>query len=252
MKLEACDKHNPFFIRICTIVDKTDTKLKLHFDGWKDDYDFWVEIDSEDIHPITWCEKTGHRLEMPFLVKVEPHSENEISCPTIGCLGIGHVKGSNFLTHRSESGCPYALKNINKELLPNRLTSIPNVNTIKPVKKYRKEIFKNKEAFLSKPNQNDVLIKNENSVDLMEIQKENETTNTNNLNCNVQINAANRKSKNVSIKRGRPKKFILGIQAENNFHLVKKKKMNKEHSGLVKMQVEEIRSKFIFLTVLKI
>jgi hypothetical protein len=73
---------------------------------------------------------------------IEPSNENEITCPTENCFGIGHVKGSNFLTHRSESGCPYALKNINKDLLPNRLTSVPNSNFIKPLKKYKKEIFK--------------------------------------------------------------------------------------------------------------
>jgi len=249
MKLEACDKHNPFFIRVCTIVDIEYRKIKIHFDGWKEEYDFWVDVDSEDIHPIFWCEKTDHPLQQPcFFVKPEPSNENEITCPTENCSGIGHVKGSNFLTHRSESGCPYALKNINKDLLPNRLTSVPNSNFIEPLKKYKKEIFKSREVIPNNPKEIEIFDNNKKDAYVFETNNINE----HDLNSRIDANDSNRKAKNISIKRGRPKKSILGMQAENNFKLMKKKKLNKEHSDLVKMQVDENKSRnFQFFTVAK-
>ena len=101
MKLEACDKHNPFYMRVCTIVDIKDGKLKIHMDGWKDEYDFWCDHDSEDIRPIGWCHKTGHPLEKPLANNESKQiNDNELVCPTPGCLGVGHVKGPNFMSHR--------------------------------------------------------------------------------------------------------------------------------------------------------
>jgi hypothetical protein len=244
MKLEACDKHNPFFIRVCTIVNIEYKKIKIHFDGWKEEYDFWVDVDSEDIHPIFWCEKTDHPLQQPyFFVKPEPVNENEITCPTVGCFGIGHVKGSNFLTHRSESGCPYALKNINKDLLPNRLTSVPNLNFIKPMKKYKKEIFKSRDIISNKTKEIEIFESYKKDAFIFETNNKVDNINENDLNSRIDPNDSTRKAKNISIKRGRPKKSILGKQVENNFKLTKKKKLNKEHSDLVKMQVDENKSK---------
>lgn len=40
-------------------------RVKLHFDGYSDCYDFWVNADALDIHPVGWCEKTGHKLHPP-------------------------------------------------------------------------------------------------------------------------------------------------------------------------------------------
>lgn len=40
-------------------------RIKLHFDGYSDCYDFWVNADALDIHPVGWCEKTGHKLHPP-------------------------------------------------------------------------------------------------------------------------------------------------------------------------------------------
>lgn len=40
-------------------------RIKLHFDGYSDCYDFWVNADALDIHPVGWCEKTGHKLQPP-------------------------------------------------------------------------------------------------------------------------------------------------------------------------------------------
>ncbi|KAK2114330.1 Lethal(3)malignant brain tumor-like protein 3 [Saguinus oedipus] len=46
-------------------------RIKLHFDGYSDCYDFWVNADALDIHPVGWCEKTGHKLHPPKGYKEE-------------------------------------------------------------------------------------------------------------------------------------------------------------------------------------
>lgn len=40
-------------------------RLRLHFDGYSDCHDFWVNANSPDIHPAGWCESTGHKLHTP-------------------------------------------------------------------------------------------------------------------------------------------------------------------------------------------
>ena len=42
MKLEAVDPLNPILVRVASIVQIAANKLKIHFDGWTDEYDFWV------------------------------------------------------------------------------------------------------------------------------------------------------------------------------------------------------------------
>lgn len=39
---------------------------QIHFDGWSHVYDFWIDADHPDIHPIGWCSKTGHPLQPPL------------------------------------------------------------------------------------------------------------------------------------------------------------------------------------------
>ncbi|NXN91884.1 LMBL3 protein, partial [Rhinopomastus cyanomelas] len=122
MKLEAVDKRNPILIRVASIADKDDHRVKIHFDGWDSAYDFWVEADSPDIHPVGWCAKTGHILQIPpdAVNQTEPVGQ---VCPTPGCLGIGHVKGPQYGTHDTLVGCPYADVNLNrKDVLPDRLS----------------------------------------------------------------------------------------------------------------------------------
>ncbi len=51
MKVEAVDKRNPILVRVATVVDVDSHRMLLHFDGWTDQYDYWVDDDSRDIHP---------------------------------------------------------------------------------------------------------------------------------------------------------------------------------------------------------
>uniref|UniRef100_A0A3B3QJ71 L3MBTL histone methyl-lysine binding protein 1b n=1 Tax=Paramormyrops kingsleyae TaxID=1676925 RepID=A0A3B3QJ71_9TELE len=122
MKLEAVDKRNPMLIRVATVADTEDHRLKVHFDGWSKEYDYWVDVDSPELHPIGWCQKTGHPLQ-------NPHSSTDTSvllgqgCPTPGCNGVGHIRGPRYGTHYTAVSCPYSEMNLNKEgLIPDRLS----------------------------------------------------------------------------------------------------------------------------------
>ncbi|CAG5109207.1 Similar to L3MBTL3: Lethal(3)malignant brain tumor-like protein 3 (Homo sapiens) [Cotesia congregata] len=111
MKLEAVDRRVPQLIRVATIEDVKDHMIKIRFDGWSEVYSYWIDDDSPDIHPMTWCSKTGHPLEAPLT----PELLNErTECGTPGCRGVGHVKGPKFATHNSASGCPYSPQNLHK------------------------------------------------------------------------------------------------------------------------------------------
>ncbi|XP_030893165.1 lethal(3)malignant brain tumor-like protein 4 [Leptonychotes weddellii] len=87
----------------------------VHFDGWDHKYDYWMDADSPDIHPIGWCDITGHPLEIPYRandVKILP---GQAVCPTPGCRGIGHIRGPRYSGHHSAFGCPYSDMNLKKE-----------------------------------------------------------------------------------------------------------------------------------------
>ncbi|XP_067402835.1 lethal(3)malignant brain tumor-like protein 3 isoform X2 [Emydura macquarii macquarii] len=123
MKLEVVDKRNPVLIRIATIIDIDDHRIKVHFDGWDSIYDYWTDADSPDIHPAGWCAKTGHPLQPPLspleLVEALEHG----GCPTAGCKGVGHIKRARHMGHHSVVSCPYSDINLNKEhILPDRLS----------------------------------------------------------------------------------------------------------------------------------
>uniref|UniRef100_A0A8C2EF91 L3MBTL histone methyl-lysine binding protein 4 n=1 Tax=Cyprinus carpio TaxID=7962 RepID=A0A8C2EF91_CYPCA len=89
MKLEAVDRRNPMLIRVATVTDTEDHRVKVHFDGWHEKFDFWVDSDLPDLHPMGWCSRTGHPLEPPPLRLSDVKSSvTQGVCPTPGCRGI--------------------------------------------------------------------------------------------------------------------------------------------------------------------
>ncbi|XP_069825037.1 lethal(3)malignant brain tumor-like protein 2 [Dendropsophus ebraccatus] len=73
MKLEAVDLMEPRLICVATVVRVVQRLLRIHFDGWDDDYDQWADCESPDIYPVGWCELTGYQLQPP--VADEPPEE---------------------------------------------------------------------------------------------------------------------------------------------------------------------------------
>lgn len=124
MKLEVVDKRNPILIRVASVVETDGHLIKIHFDGWADSYDYWVDDDCIDIHPPGWCAKTGHPLTPPISPEELINSPGQSGCPTPGCKGIGHIKGAKYVGHHSAFGCPYSALNMNRETtLQDRLGS---------------------------------------------------------------------------------------------------------------------------------
>ncbi|XP_041824120.1 lethal(3)malignant brain tumor-like protein 4 [Melanotaenia boesemani] len=120
-KVEAVDKRNPMLIRVATVVDTEDYRVKIHYDGWSSQFDVWCDSDHCDLHPVGWCQRTGHPLEPP--PGSSPlSSPSQGVCPTAGCRGVGHIKGAKYTGHHSAFGCPYSDINMRKEVVfPDRL-----------------------------------------------------------------------------------------------------------------------------------
>ncbi|XP_014896819.1 lethal(3)malignant brain tumor-like protein 1 isoform X7 [Poecilia latipinna] len=71
MKLEGIDPQHPSMYFVLTVAEVCGYRLRLHFDGYSDCHDFWVNANSPDIHPAGWCESTGHKLHTPKGCKEE-------------------------------------------------------------------------------------------------------------------------------------------------------------------------------------
>lgn len=65
MKLEGIDPKHPSLFCVLSVAEVKGFRVRLHFDGYCESYDFWVNADSMDIFPVGWCEKAGHRLQPP-------------------------------------------------------------------------------------------------------------------------------------------------------------------------------------------
>lgn len=65
MKLEAADLMQPSLLCVATVKRCVGRLLLIHFDGWEDEYDQWVDCQSADIYPIGWCELVGLQLQPP-------------------------------------------------------------------------------------------------------------------------------------------------------------------------------------------
>lgn len=66
MKLEALDRRFPYFVCVATVADKRANEIKIHFDGWGPEYDYWCDIDLVELHPVGWCGRHGYELQPPL------------------------------------------------------------------------------------------------------------------------------------------------------------------------------------------
>ncbi|KAJ8672737.1 hypothetical protein QAD02_003997 [Eretmocerus hayati] len=65
MRLEAADLMDPRLVCVATITRVIGRLLRVHFDGWEDEYDQWLDCQSCDIYPVGWCDLVDHKLEGP-------------------------------------------------------------------------------------------------------------------------------------------------------------------------------------------
>lgn len=65
MKLECVDPKHQSIICCCTVIEVLGSRLRLNFDGWGSNYDFWINANSFFLHPCGWCEKNGQKLQPP-------------------------------------------------------------------------------------------------------------------------------------------------------------------------------------------
>ncbi|KAM7362451.1 lethal (3) malignant brain tumor isoform 2-T4 [Cochliomyia hominivorax] len=135
MRLEVVDPRNPSLIRPATVVTHKGHRVKLHLDGWPSDYCFWLEDDSPDLHPIGWCDATGHDLEPPPGYQM---TKQKMPCPVEGCRGIGNAKKAFMGVHATREGCPYAPENW--RLVVEKPQRVEYENIVRTLPKQHKQI----------------------------------------------------------------------------------------------------------------
>ncbi|XP_035515314.1 lethal(3)malignant brain tumor-like protein 2 isoform X2 [Morone saxatilis] len=65
MKLEAVDLMEPRLVCVATVKRYVGRLLLIHFDGWDDEFDQWIDYQSPDIYPVGWCDVVGYQLQPP-------------------------------------------------------------------------------------------------------------------------------------------------------------------------------------------
>ncbi|XP_061564961.1 lethal(3)malignant brain tumor-like protein 2 isoform X2 [Cololabis saira] len=65
VKLEAVDLMEPRLVCVATVKRCVGRLLLIHFDGWDDEFDQWIDHQSPDIYPVGWCEVVGYQLQPP-------------------------------------------------------------------------------------------------------------------------------------------------------------------------------------------
>ena len=116
LKLEVVDCVNRQLIRPATVLRRKEYKIQIIFDGFDINFAYWLDDDSENIHPINWCEKTGHPIEHP--AGFNKSLDNGL-CPTAGCRGIGNGVYADRYFHDNILKCPYNPTNWKKLLKQN-------------------------------------------------------------------------------------------------------------------------------------
>lgn len=74
MRLEAIDPQHPSLFCVVSVAEVQGYRMRLHFDGFPDVHDYWVNADSIDIFPPGWCEKNGRSLKPPANYSATPFS----------------------------------------------------------------------------------------------------------------------------------------------------------------------------------
>ena len=65
MRVEAVDLVDPRLVCVATVAQVAGRLVRIHFDGWSDEFEQWMDAASPELYPVGWCELVGHRLEPP-------------------------------------------------------------------------------------------------------------------------------------------------------------------------------------------
>ena len=65
MKLEGIDPRHPQLYTVLSVAEVKGFRLRLHFDGFSESYDFWVNANNPFLFPAGWAEKNGKTLQPP-------------------------------------------------------------------------------------------------------------------------------------------------------------------------------------------
>ena len=65
MRLEGVDPKHQSLICVLSVAEVQGYRLRLHFDGYSECYDFWLNADSPFIFPVGFAEKNGKTLQPP-------------------------------------------------------------------------------------------------------------------------------------------------------------------------------------------
>lgn len=79
MKIECADLMDPRLVCVATIVKIVGRVMRVHFDGWEDEFDQWLDSESPDCYPVGWCVMVGHKLEAPKAIVVQKVSPKPLA-----------------------------------------------------------------------------------------------------------------------------------------------------------------------------
>lgn len=65
MRVEAADLMDSRLVCVATVAQVAGRLVRIHFDGWTDEFDQWMDSSSSELYPVGWCELAGYRLETP-------------------------------------------------------------------------------------------------------------------------------------------------------------------------------------------
>lgn len=80
MKIECADLMDPRLVCVATIVKIVGRVVRVHFDGWEDEFDQWLDSEGPDMYPVGWCVMVGHKLEAPkppVIQKISPKTNRK-------------------------------------------------------------------------------------------------------------------------------------------------------------------------------
>ena len=117
MKVEATDLMDPRLVCVSFISRVAGRLLKVHFDGWGDEYDQWMDCDNVDIYPVGWAELVGHKLESPRPAQPLATKKEKRKGGTGGKKGAPKKRTGNT-TAQSNNGTASTSPNATSQLTP--------------------------------------------------------------------------------------------------------------------------------------